>query len=778
MANELLSSLSNACRTHGHIIYNQNLNDGLGGFERAGKRHAIATFFGKASAMELNQRTLSKIKEVLNAERTADSHGVLSGETFEGSYFTDARSLTIENSGGKRVESAAIRKIISNIRNDVAANPAVIEAAKGKVIDDYLGEEANYGFLRHCTRDENAAKDMAETMAKILLNDSLRRNPIESHEQLNLFRHEMPQSIVRAINGFGVYFRHNESDSENFGELFEKFRLFDAENGGQTNCLERLVLTLAKVFRFGDEAARWDEVAASRFLFALDGERGRSLIMDHGFSPDEMMEAFKVSTECIGLNAGAPGGDATADRYVAMLELKLSYGREIESLEPPKGASIAGGDYSRNVLAGLASVFPHVAKEDIGDFISVMVDVLRHNAGTGVSVESVKASAHAVAGAIQFLREQEGAHPGALKDGIQLMKDLHAPVDAETMKGLLDLAARTADGLLHADRFAESLDRNLSALCFAGNGIQSPLERDGKNWIVSKFILASVPKVRYGESMDMSGRNVPEQRMCGDMMLSPSSRNLQAFYARAGGPLCARYAKAMEFLADRYWASGLCSRLNFDVVDAFHVPPALKEKYEMDVRTAVKPGNYKTSPGDYEEFAGIQEHANSAASLIDGVLAKSRIFEGDKVRVKQLALQHVAFVGKASGGALGRDAVVRIASRYCQMAKWGGALLDRLEKEVPASHRKAVMLSLEAYGCSSDARLFDMLTKDRDVLNGVKAYVDECSDRDRLNHAPDGTSVEAYHIHTIITGKVGSQEDLDPRRNPHLATIYSRAVGE
>ena len=170
--------------------------------------------------------------------------------------------------------------------------------------------------------------------------------------------------------------------------------------------------------------------------------------------------------------------------------------------------------------------------------------------------------------------------------------------------------------------------------------------------------------------------------------------------------------------------------------------------------------------------------ANSAASLIDGVLAKSRIFEGDKVRVKQLALQHVAFVGKASGGALGRDAVVRIASRYCQMAKWGGALLDRLEKEVPASHRKAVMLSLEAYGCSSDARLFDMLTKDREVLNSVKAYVDECSDRDRLNHAPDGTSVEAYHIHTIITGKVGSQEDLDPRRNPHLATIYSRAAGE
>lgn len=36
MASELLNSLCNACRTHGHIIYNQSLNDGHGGFERAG----------------------------------------------------------------------------------------------------------------------------------------------------------------------------------------------------------------------------------------------------------------------------------------------------------------------------------------------------------------------------------------------------------------------------------------------------------------------------------------------------------------------------------------------------------------------------------------------------------------------------------------------------------------------------------------------------------------------------------------------------------------------
>ena len=218
---------------------------------------------------------------------------------------------------------------------------------------------------------------------------------------------------------------------------------------------------------------------------------------------------------------------------------------------------------------------------------------------------------------------------------------------------------------------------------------------------------------------------------------------------------------------------GICSSPRLDVVDAFLVPPELKGKYEMDVRTAVKPGNYKTSPGDYEEFVGIHEQANLAAALIDDVLKKSRIFDGDKVRVKQLALQHIAFVCKASGGTLGRDAVMRIALRYCRMAKWGGALLDRLEKEVPVSYRKAVILSLEAYGCSSDAKLFGMLTKDNAVLNGIKAYIDECSGRDSQYHAPEGTSVEAYHIHTIITGEIGLQSDLDPKRNPHLATFYS-----
>ena len=322
------------------------------------------------------------------------------------------------------------------------------------------------------------------------------------------------------------------------------------------------------------------------------------------------------------------------------------------------------------------------------------------------------------------------------------------------------------------------MDRNLALVCFAGNGIKSLLGKEEKNWIVAKFMLASVPKVRYEEGVERSGRMISAQRVCGDMLLSSFGRNLQAFYARVGGSLCTKYAKALEFLTDRYWTEGVCGKFSFDEVDAFQVSTALKEKYEIDSRTAVKPENYKTSPRDYNEFTGIQSDANAAEAFVDGVLKNARILDGDKVRVKQLALQHIAFICKTSGGGLAREGVVNITSRYCRMARWGGALLDRLEKEVPVSHRRAVILSLEAYNCSSDAKLFDMLTKDRGTLNNVKAYIDECSEKDRIWHAFEGTSVEAYHIHTIITGEVGSQADLDPRRNPHLATIYSWSKDE
>jgi len=783
MANELFNSLRNACLAGGHIVFREGVDGGVGRFERAGRRHALATFFGSASAKELNQNTLNKIKEVLNAERTADSVGILDGDTFNQSYFTDSRSLTIADTGDKRVESAAVKRIIASIQKDVVSNPAVREAVKEKVLADFLADSLNYNCMGGCAGAKgDDGRDVAETVARILLNDAMRRNPVGSYEQLMQFRNEMPRKLVGTIHSVGAYFKHIEDDAEEFGVLVEKFRELDAANEGRSNCLERFVLTLVKAATFSDGEVRCDEIAVSRFLWALSQGKGQRLISEHEFSPDEMLDAFRVVTESkITANAadGTPLDDVAMERYVAALELKLSHSETFGGFVPPKASAMADREYVKNVLCGLAAVLPDVKSGDEDHFLAVVADVLKFNADIGGSAESVERAANAVNGAIQFLRGQEKVHPEALKDGIQLMKDLHAPIDANAMKRLLELTKNTADGMADGGAFAETIDRNLSAICFAGGGINSVLGRDEKNWTVARFILSSVPKVRYEEVADPFGRIVSTQRKCADMALSSSCRNLRAFYARVGGPLCAKYAQALDFIVGKYWKSGMCSSVQSDVVNAFQVPAALKEKYEIDIRTAVKPGVCVTSPAGYEEFGGVRaERANAVDLLIAGVVEKSRMFGGDRERVKQLVLQSIAWSCRNGKGVPDDSTIRRITNRYCRMAMWGGALLDRLEKEVPVSHRKAVVLSLEAYDSSSDEKLFEMLTKDRAILDRVKEYIDECAANDDRDHAPEGTSVDAYYIHQILTGKVGAQADLDPRQNPHLATVYSRRTGE
>ena len=778
MANELFNSLRNACMAGGHIVFREGVGGEAGRFERAGKRHAIATFFGSSGAKELNRNTLNKIKEVLNAERTADSVGLLSNDTFSRSYFTDSRSMTIADTGDKRVESSVVKKIITSMQKDVSSNPAVREAVKEKVLEKFLSDPFNYDCMDACVGAKGGdVRDVAETVARILLNDAMRRNPIESHEQLMQFRNEMPRNLVGSIHMMGAYFKHIEEDAEEFGALMEKFRDIDAANGGRSNNLERFVLTLVNAVASNDGEVRCDEIAVSRFLWALSYEKGQRLISEHEFSPDEMLDAYRTVTECkinVVAQDGALQNELAMERYLAALEIKLSYGDIFGGFKPPEGSATPDREYVRNVLSGLAAVLPEVGDGDVDDFLAVMADVLKCNANIGSSAESVENAAKAVKDAIQFLRGQEEVHPEALKDGVQLMKDLHAPIDANTMKSLLNLVKNTADGISAGGTFAEATDRNLASVCFAGNGISSVLGTDEKNRVVTEFILSSVPKVRYAEVTDRLGNVTSTQRNCADIILSSLGRDLRAFYSRVGGPLCAKYAQALDFLVDKYWKSGLCNKIRPDEVNAFHVPEALKKKYETEIRTAVKPGACVTSPGGYVELTGARaERANAAGVLIDGILARNRMFDGDRDRVKQLVLQSIALRCR-NGNDVPDDSTVRlITSRYCRMAKWGGALLDRLEKEVPVSHRKAVVLCLEAYDCSSDGRLFDMLTKDRVVLDRVKEYIDECSANDNRAGAMEGTSVNAYYIHQILTGEVGSQMDLDSRQNPLLFNIYS-----
>ena len=81
MANDLLTSFKTASRQYGHIVFNDRTQE----FERAGKRHAIATFFGTADAKAKNNLTLCKLKEALAAE-------VQEGGRFYGIFADTART--------------------------------------------------------------------------------------------------------------------------------------------------------------------------------------------------------------------------------------------------------------------------------------------------------------------------------------------------------------------------------------------------------------------------------------------------------------------------------------------------------------------------------------------------------------------------------------------------------------------------------------------------------------------------------------------------------------
>ena len=671
MANELLESYREASRYFNHVVFNEETRQ----FERAGRRHAIASFFGTADARAKNEATLKAVRDFMAIERERE-YGV-PGPVTGKDYFSG-----VTRSG--RIEAAAIDRIIAKMRDDIAATPAAKTAATEKILQKFLDDEQNWWFLRPYFGDAAGAREMAETMVRFLAERVSESVYVVNNAGLESYRNEVARTLHAGMGSLAVLAGHSHPDAESLCGLFVKIRAIGAENGDGGKCLERFMSALFAVVR-GGNGPLGDEVAVSGFLVAVEGVRD----------------------------------------------------------------------------------------EDAEDLFSVVADVMGHGGCAGEPSAGIADCVRTVNGTLQLLRAQTGRHPDALKDGIRLMKDLHAPVGQETMKSLLDMAGKVSDALLDADRsFEESLDGSLASICFAGNGIASSVEKEEKNRIVSEFVLSSVPKVSVPDGTDRAGSAGFRQQTSGTRLLS-SARSLAAFYGRAGGPLCAKYAKALEFLVDRYWMSNLFGRHAANDPNARDVPKALAEKYDMQNRTAAKPGRYRTEVSDYREFDGsATARAAEAAAAIDGIVGKPRIFAGDKVRAKHLAMQEIAFLAR-NGSFPDGEEVRRIANRYCRMAKWGGALLDRLE-EVAVDKRKAVVLAMEAYGCSSDAKLFDMLAKDPEVLGRLALYVDQCERTDGQMGAPEGTSVSAWDIHTIVTGEIGMRQELDPAHNPHLATIYSR----
>jgi rRNA maturation RNase YbeY len=70
MANELLNSFIDASSRYNHIVFDSRTQR----FERAGLRHAIATFFGSAEATAKNKATLDAIK-IFVAEEQIEEFG-------------------------------------------------------------------------------------------------------------------------------------------------------------------------------------------------------------------------------------------------------------------------------------------------------------------------------------------------------------------------------------------------------------------------------------------------------------------------------------------------------------------------------------------------------------------------------------------------------------------------------------------------------------------------------------------------------------------------------
>ena len=740
MANELLESYRTASSLYRHVVFNDRTQQ----FERAGKRHAIATFFGFPDVTAKNAATLDAIKRFMEVEREQEYGGAGTDGTKD--YFSGIKS-------SRRIKSATIDRIIARIRNDMAAMPGVQNAVKDRLVREYLEEPENYGFLDLCAGTGGNSRDMAEKIARLLVDGLLRKNPVSGSLGLEDFRLEARRSLDICMNRLGAFLLHNHADAEDFGDLFAKFGGCDAGIAADGGCRGRFLTAFLSVVG-QSEGGGGDEIALSRFLSFFEGEKGQDIVKSGRFSGEELAAAFG--------DVSGNGSLTSTSRMFAAFELKLTAGGMF-------------GDFGRaGVLEGLSAVFPEVREEDADCFLSVMADILGHDASVGDSAGSVEACARKVNETIRFLRTRTELHPDAFDDGVRLMQDLHAPVGPSDMESLLEMAKKITDGILDSERpFAETVDRDFASACFAGNGIASAVGKDEKNWIVAKFVLASASKVRYRQAPGKTVCGESPQHDCARRVLS-SFRNLQALYDRVGGPLCAKYSRALEFLVGQYWASGLCDRYGPDEANVCKVSKELLEKYEVSVRTGVKPGDFRTGFPDYREFDGCPKtRMAEAAATIDRIVGAGKILSGDKVRARQLIMQELAFLCR-DGGFPDDDQVRDIANRYCRMAKWGGALLDRLEKEVPASRRKAVVLAMEAYDCSSDAKLFDMLTEDEKTLGFVDAYVGKCAMLDALADLPEGTSVKACDIHLILTGRPGVAEDLDPARNPHLSVIYSR----
>ena len=236
MKNMLLNSLGNACRAYGHIVYNSRLNNGTGGFERAGKRHAIASFFGTAGAKAKNQMTLTKIKELLSAE-------VANGGRFYGST-TDIDGLFASVDGNKRICSKTVGAIVRDFRQSAKSDPEVLRAHKADFVKELLKNESSGVLSRKSMAELVGVERLSERLtgdatkgewgkiigivAEHLLNRELSGLTVEEsiwrlHD--GSFKSHLTSCVVTGLKGFleairSSYKNDDETSTKEAGEAF------------------------------------------------------------------------------------------------------------------------------------------------------------------------------------------------------------------------------------------------------------------------------------------------------------------------------------------------------------------------------------------------------------------------------------------------------------------------------------------------------------------------------------------------------------------------------
>ena len=219
MANDLLASFKTASRQYGHIVFNDRMQK----FERAGIRHAIASFFGTADAKAKNNLTLCKLKEALAAE-------VQAGGRFCG-IEKDTGALFASVKSGGWMSSKALMSIVDNFHREAKAAFGELDRLKKDVPREIMhGSSAwspdTIGFLVKGMREYSGGIEggrILDIMAGRLLDINLEGKKVES--AIGELKNSAGDGELAAkVNAGMTYFLNvvgmNESARTAFVEIF------------------------------------------------------------------------------------------------------------------------------------------------------------------------------------------------------------------------------------------------------------------------------------------------------------------------------------------------------------------------------------------------------------------------------------------------------------------------------------------------------------------------------------------------------------------------------